>query len=188
MNRPYRLSMLVLAAALATTPALPALAAPGAPAPAQTGAPAQPNHPPASLEVGGQALRLGEALPVVFGVVGPPDRVRAVRSKKEASDYVLFSYDSQGFALEISQGNQVKGILVESAEVSVKNVPFRVGDSKAAVLKAWGEPDRTQSSVLAYWRRGVYVTHDASGTVTNLFLAPPGKVEEPDKGPAPTGG
>lgn len=184
-----RLSALLLAAGLLAAVALPGLAAPGQPQPSPRppAAPAQ-NFPPAGLRIDQAIIRPGEALPIIFGVVGPPDQVRAMRSKKEADDYVLFSYFAQGFSLDIGQNNRVQGILVESSEAVMDGVPFRVGATKATVMKAWGEPDRSQNNVLAYWRRGVYVGHDQAGTVVNVFLAPPGRTDEPDKGPAPVGG
>lgn len=162
-------------------------AAPLAAAPATPSKPAPSTAAPCGVKVDKHVIRPGEALAIVFGVAGPPDQVRSMRSKKEADDYVLFSYFSQGFSVDINnKTNTVQGILVESREAVVEGVPFKVGDAKAAVVKAWGEPDRTQSNVLAYWRRGVYVGYDEAGNVINLFLAPPGKVEEPS-GPAGPG-
>lgn len=184
LPRPCRL---LLVFALAWLMALPALAAPGQPGARPSPAPAA-DHPASGLKIGQDVIRPGEVLPMVFGIVGPPDQVRAMRSKKEADDYVMFSYFTQGFSLDINQKNVVQGILVENREVDVSGVPFHVGDSKEAVLKAWGEPDRTQSKVMAYWHRGVYVSCDESGRVINLFLTAPGRVEKPDEGRAPVGG
>lgn len=175
--------------------ALVGLALMSAPLAAAPGSPAKPAPTtpmtPCGIKVDKQVIRPGQGLPIVFGVIGPPDSVRAMRSKKEADDYVLFAYFSQGFSVDIVwdtklQSNVVKGVLVESRDVAFDGIPFKVGDTKAAVLKAWGEPDRTASNTLSYWRRGVYVGHDEAGNVVNIYLAPPGKVDEPS-GPSGTG-
>ncbi len=187
MHRSPRSSFLFTALVLALLMAMPALAAPGQPGPKSSPSPTI-DYPTSGLKIGRDVIRPGEVLPMVFGIVGPPDQVRAMRSKKEADDYVMFSYFTQGFSLDINQKNLVQGILVENREVEVSGVPFHVGDSKQDVLKVWGEPDRTQSKVMAYWRRGVYVSCDESGKVINLFLTAPGRVEKPDDGRAPVGG
>jgi len=187
LHRSPHSSFLLKALVLALLMGLPAFSAPGQPGPKSSPSPAI-EHPASGLKIGSDVIRPGEVLPMVFGIVGPPDQVRAMRSKKEADDYVMFTYFTQGFSLDISQKNLVQGILVEKREVEVSGVPFHVGDSKQEVLKAWGEPDRTQSKVMAYWRRGVYVSCDESGKVINLFLTPPGRVEKPDDGQAPVGG
>ncbi|MGI5844270.1 MAG: hypothetical protein ACOX9B_08865 [Candidatus Xenobium sp.] len=187
MHRSPLSPLLLTALALALLLGMPAWTAPGQPAtkppPNQTA-----EYPASGLKIGSDVIRPGEVLPMVFGIVGPPDQVRAMRSKKEADDYVMFSYFAQGFSLDINQKNHVQGILVESRGVEVSGVPFHVGDTKQDVLKAWGDPDRTQSKVLAYWRRGVYVSCDESDKVTSLFLTAPGQVEKPADGRAPVGG
>lgn len=161
--------------------ALPAFGAPEArkaPTPA-------PNFEPSGIAVGQDIIRPGEALSVLFGMAGPPDHVRALRGKKEKDDYVMFSYYSQGFSIDInSADNRIQGILVESREVRLHGIPFHVGDDRDAALKAWGEPDRTDKGVMAYWRRGVYVGVGEGGRIVNLFIAPPGRVEETDGRPA----
>lgn len=174
-----RITLALLGLLLLAVPVVAAPASPAKPPPAE--------FPACGVKVDKHVIRPGEALAIVFGVAGPPDSVRAMRSKKEADDYVLFAYFTQGFSVDInSKSNTIQGILIESREAVVEGVPFKVGDPKAGVVKAWGEPDRTQSNVLAYWKRGVYVGYDEAGNIINLFLAPPGKVDEP-KGPAGPG-
>lgn len=183
LRQAHRFTLLFLALALAL--ALPALAEPGRPSPSPSPA---VTYPASGLKVGSEVIRPGEALGVIFGLMGPPDQVRAMRSKRAEDDYVMFSYFSQGFSLDINQKNVVQGILVETREADVSGVPFRVGDTKDAVQKAWGDPDRTQSKVMAYWRRGVYVGTDEAGNVTSLFLTAPGQIDKPDQGSRPVGG
>lgn len=161
-----------------------AFGAPSSPKPA-----ASPTFAAAGISVGQHVIRPGEALPVVFGVAGPPDQVRAMRSKKETDDYVMFSYYSQGFSVDInSKDNRIQGILVENRQVKLDGVPFAVGDPKAAAEKAFGQPDRTEKGVMAWWRRGVYVGVDEGGRIVNIFLAPPGKIEETPGPPERVGG
>jgi len=180
LHHAHRLAVLFLALAFAL--ALPALAEPGRPSPSPA-----PTYPASGLKIGAETIRPGEALGVIFGLVGPPDQVRAMRSKKAENDYVMFSYFAQGFSLDINQKNVVQGILIETREAEVSGVPFRVGDTKEMVQKAWGDPDRTQSKVMAFWRRGVYVGTDEEGNVTNLYLTAPGQLDKPEPGSRPVG-
>lgn len=138
---------------------------------------------PCGVTMGQQALRPGESLPVVFGVIGPPDQVQPMRSKskKAEDDYVLFTYYDR-FSLHINKQNAVQSIQVFDRNMPLDGVPFKVGDVKATVLAKWGEPDRAVDKIDMYWYRGVYVMYDANEKIESLFFTAPGKSQKSEGG------
>lgn len=151
----------------------------------------EPAFPPAGISVNDYVIRPGEQLSLVFGVAGFPDKVAAMRSRsgRKEDDYVLFSYLSNGFSIHIdSETNRIEGILVEDRRVRLEGIPFGIGASRLEVVSRWGQPERTQNRVMAYWKRGVYVVMDGRDKVTRLMLTEPGRLDGGGGAPPPTKG
>ena len=127
---------------------------------------------------------------VLFGSLGPPDNLRAMRGKQPENDYVLFTYDSYGISFHIktvnNQNNVVDLIVVMESNVKITGVPFRVGDEYRLVTSQWGEPDRQEAGFAAYWHRGIFLGVNEQGRITTITVAAPGKVDEDQ--PAPSQG
>lgn len=138
------------------------------------------------ISVNRTTINPGVDLQTLFGVVGPPDHVDAVRGKEPANDYVRFTYTTYGFSAHVktvnNQDNIVESLVILHNTVTLVNVPFKVGGDYREVMQAWGQPDQQEPGFLAYWKRGVYMAVDDKGIITAITLAEPGKVEEPSTG------
>lgn len=145
--------------------------------------PKPPEIQKSGISVNNTTINPGVDLQTLFGVVGPPDHVDAVRGKEPANDYVRFTYTTYGFSAHVktvnNQDNIVESLVILHNTVKLVNVPFRVGDDYREVMQAWGQPDQQEPGFLAYWKRGVYMAVDDKGIITGITLAEPGKVEEP---------
>ncbi|MCD4783333.1 MAG: hypothetical protein K8T10_05800 [Candidatus Eremiobacteraeota bacterium] len=132
--------------------------------------------------IGNSFIKPGDKLPILWGIMGPPDKIWAMRGKDDVNkDYVKLDYYSYGLSFDInSLSNEIQGILVEENNriFKMKEVPFRIGQEHKIVLQTWGEPENSQPGILAYWRRGVYVGVDDSGVISYLFLTKPGIFED----------
>jgi hypothetical protein len=138
--------------------------------------------PAAGISVQNTPIKPGEKLSTIWGLMGSPDRILAMRGKQDSNgDYVKMDYDANGFSLDINNSaNTVQGILVTENNPSFKfiNCPYKIGQQARDILAAWGEPEKTVPGTLAFWSRGVYVGVDASGgKVTYIYITYPGKVE-----------
>lgn len=184
----WRLNVLACVALLFA--AVPARAQyPTKPRPPQRQPQSKPKPPEiqkSGISVNRTTISPGVDLQTLFGVVGPPDHVDAVRGKDPADDYVRFTYTSYGFSAHVktvnNQDNVVESLVILHNTVTLVNVPFKVGDDYRAVMEAWGQPDQQEPGFLAYWKRGVYMAVDDKGIITGITLAEPGKVEEPTSG------
>ncbi|GMU54472.1 MAG: hypothetical protein AMXMBFR33_36180 [Candidatus Xenobia bacterium] len=137
----------------------------------------------AGVVVNGSTLHPGAPMPLVIGVMGPPDFVRAMRGQRQEDDYVMFTYPNHGVSFDInSSTNKVQGILVEGSSARLEGVPFRIGDNQLSVTSSWGRPERTEVGMLVYWRRGVYLGLDDSGRILRVFLTEPGQFQEAGQG------
>ncbi len=133
--------------------------------------------------INGATLHPGDSLPLVMGVAGPPDFVKAVRNQRPEDDYVMFQYPHLGVSFDInSSTNKIQGILVEGAASRLEGLPFRIGDNQLSVTSSWGRPERTETGLLVYWRRGVYLGLDDSGKIMRIFLTEPGRYSEAGQG------
>lgn len=139
-------------------------------------------HSSSGVIIGKSFIKPGEKLPVLWGIMGPPDKIWAMRGKDDVNkDYVKLDYYSYGLSFDInSLSNKIQGILIEENNriFKMKGVPFRIGQEHKIVFKTWGEPESSQPGILAYWRRGVYVGVDDSGVISYLFLTKPGVFED----------
>jgi hypothetical protein len=157
------------------------IGAPAAMAQAKGAAP-KGNFPPAAIKLGDDVIKPGEKLATIWALLGPADKIWAMRNKKdEKEDYVKLDYFTYGFSLDVvNTTNLVKGILVEENNNSVKlvNCPFRVGQDALAVTTAWGEPEKKISGTMAYWSRGVFVGVNEAGKITHMFITSPGKYKD----------
>ncbi|MCE1247294.1 MAG: hypothetical protein LWY06_11675 [Firmicutes bacterium] len=139
-------------------------------------------YTPASVIVGDASLKPGDKLAEIWGIMGPPDKIWAMRGKDDVNkDYVKLDYYSFGISFDInSNTNKIQGVLVEenSKTFKLKEVPFQIGQDHKAVLQQWGDPETSEPGVLAYWRRGVYIGVDDSGSITYIFLTVPGKFDD----------
>ena len=142
-------------------------------------------YSPAGVIVGKAFLKSGDKLPVLWGIMGPPDKIWAMRGKDDVNnDYVKLDYYSYGLSFDVnSNNNMIQGILIEENNriFKMKEVPFRIGQDYKDVIKSWGEPENTAPGILAYWRRGVYVGVDDSGKIAHFFITYPGKFEDEKK-------
>lgn len=140
------------------------------------------SYNPSGVVIGQALLTPGEKLPVLWGIMGPPDKVWAMRSKDDVNqDYVKLDYYSFGLSFDInSNSNRIQGILIEenSRLFTLKEVPFKIGVNHKVVLDTWGDPETAEPGIMAYWRRGVYIGVDDSGDISYIFLAPPGVFED----------
>lgn len=133
--------------------------------------------------VNGSTLRPGDPMALVMGVAGPPDFVKAVRNQRPEDDYVMFQYPHLGVSFDInSSTNKIQGILVEGAASRLEGLPFRIGDNQLSVTTSWGRPERIETGLLVYWRRGVYLGLDDSGKILRVFLTEPGRFQETGQG------
>ncbi len=139
-------------------------------------------YQPAGVLVGEQVIRSGDRLPIIWGFLGPPDKIWSMRGKKtKDDDYVKLDYFSYGFSVDVANNtNQVKGILVEENNVSTRmvNCPFRIGQDISQVTASWGDPEKQVGNTLAYWRRGVYIGLTDDNKVKYLFFTYPGEFDE----------
>ena len=153
-------------------------------APAHSATPtATPHYPKTGISVSGAVITPGEVMQELWGAIGPPDHVQAVRGKEASGDCVRFSYRSYGISVRIANVNNrdniVDSILVLQSNVRLVNVPFKVGDNYKTVMQIWGQPDQQETGYMAYWKRGVYVAVDGHGTITAISLVEPGKFVNP---------
>lgn len=133
--------------------------------------------------VNGSTLHPGDPMALVMGVAGPPDFVKAVRNERAEDDYVMFQYPHLGVSFDInSKTNKIQGILVEGSASRLEGLPFRIGDNQLSVTSSWGRPERTETGLLVYWRRGVYLGLDDSGKILRIFLTEPGRYQEAGQG------
>lgn len=142
-------------------------------------------YPPSGVVIGEALITAGERLPILWGIMGPPDKIWAMRSKDDVNkDYVKLDYYSYGLSFDVnSNTNQIQGILIEENNriFKLKEVPFRIGQSHKDIIESWGEPENSEPGILAFWRRGVYIGVDDSGAVSYIFLTNPGVFEDEAK-------
>lgn len=142
-------------------------------------------YKPAGVIVGDAFIKAGMKVRYLWGIMGPPDQVWAMRGKDNVNqDYVKLDYYSHGLSFDInSMKNVVQGILIEqnSRTFQLKNCPFRIGQDYQIVLDSWGEPERKIQGTLAYWRRGVYIGIDDNKKISHIFITTPGKYEDEKK-------
>lgn len=140
---------------------------------------------PAGVLIGEAFIKSGEKLPVLWGIMGPPDKIWAMRGKDDVNnDYVKLDYYSYGISFDInSNSNKIQGILIEENNriFKMKEVPFRIGQDSKEVISSWGDPENTAPGMLAYWRRGVYIGVDDSGNILHFFITDPGKFDDEKK-------
>jgi hypothetical protein len=151
-------------------------------APAQPGATRQQQQfQKSGITVNRTQIFPGQDLATLFGVVGPPDHVDAVRGKEATDDYVRFTYRTYGFNAHVksvnNRDNVVESIVILQNNVQLVNVPFKVGDDYRSVMQLWGQPDQQEPGFMAYWKRGVYVAVADNGQVAGITLAEPGHVD-----------
>lgn len=133
--------------------------------------------------INGATLHPGDPAALVMGVAGPPDFVKAVRNQRPEDDYVMFQYPHLGVSFDInSVTNKIQGILIEGSASRLEGLPFRIGDNQLSVTTSWGRPERTETGLLVYWRRGVYLGLDDSGKIKRVFLTEPGRYQEAGQG------
>lgn len=146
-------------------------------------------YDPAGIIIKDSLIKAGENLAYIWGIMGPPDHLWAMRGKDSfEQDYVSAEYFTYGLSIHLNcVSNNVQGIMIKENNNNVKflNCPFAIGQSVKTVLNTWGEPERTVPGILMYWRRGVYVGVSESDMIDYLFIAEPGVFEdEDDKKPA----
>ena len=142
-------------------------------------------YAPAGVLIGEAFIKGGEKLPVLWGIMGPPDKIWAMRGKEDVNnDYVKLDYYSYGISFDInSNSNKIQGILIEENNriFRMKEVPFRIGQDSKEVINSWGDPENTAPGMLAYWRRGVYIGVDDSGSIIHFFITEPGQFDDEKK-------
>lgn len=141
-------------------------------------------YKPAGVLIGQTVIKFGDELTGVWSLLGPPDRIWAMRAKEDKEkDYVKMDYFSYGMSVDISNnGNKVQGILIEENNTSCKlvNCPFRIGQDQSYVTNAWGAPEKNVSGTMAYWKRGVYIGIK-DGKISYIFITSPGEFREEKK-------
>jgi len=139
----------------------------------------------AGVIIGKSFLKTGDKLSILWGVMGPPDKIWAMRGKDDVNqDYVKLDYYSYGLSFDINSiTNSIQGILIEENNriFKLKGVPFGIGQKYKIVTQTWGEPENTAPGILAYWRRGVYIGVDDSGSIVHIFITAPGEFEDEKK-------
>jgi hypothetical protein len=139
-------------------------------------------YEPMGLMINGQRIVPGDSLTLVFGILGFPDQMRAMRGKDKSQDYIHLMYFSYGLSIDISSDtNVVKGLLLEDQKLKVPNLPFRIGEPYQKAVKIWGKADKESPGFICYWKRGVYLGVGDDGGITYIFLTEPGKEKEEGK-------
>lgn len=145
----------------------------------------QAKYQPSGIAFGTEGIKPGDKLPKVWGLLGPPDKLLARRHKKDPKqDYVKLAYYSYGISIDINnRDSRVQGILVEenNSQFKLVNCPFRIGQSTDMVKSSWGDPEKQVKSIMAYWRRGVYIGANKAGKITHIYLTYPGQFKEEKK-------
>jgi len=141
-------------------------------------------YPQAGVKVDSAAIKCGDKLTTIWGIMGPPDKLWAMRGRTgKKKDHIKLDYYTYGLSLDISNSsNQVQGILIEENNdgLQLLNCPFLIGQDKNSVIKVWGKPEKEIQNTLAYWARGVYLGIK-SGKITHIFITYPGKTKEEKK-------
>lgn len=142
----------------------------------------QKKYPVPGIQVAGDIIQPGMRMTDIFGLLGPPDKIWAMRSKSDPKkDYVKMDYFTYGMAVDINNNtNDVHGILLQENNPSVKlmNCPFRIGQDQGAITATWGQPESVVNGVLNYWRRGVYFGIGQGGKISYMFMALPGEFKD----------
>ena len=160
-------------------------AAPAAQAQLNQGAQSGMVDPPSGIVLGSDTIKPGDTLGQVFGVAGPPDAVEALRSKsgKAADDYVDFVYFDQ-YDIRINKKNVVQSVLVKNpaTQLRINQASFHIGDNISRAKQFWGEPERESDNISMYYYRGVYLIHDQSGVIKQIFFSAPQSRENEQAG------
>ena len=138
-------------------------------------------YPPMALMINGQRIAPGDSLTIVFGILGFPDQMRAMRGKDKAQDYIHLMYFSYDLSFDItSDTNLVQGIMLQDQKLKVPNMPFKIGEPYQKAIKLWGKADKESPGFICYWKRGVYLGVGDDGGINTILLTQPGKDKEED--------
>lgn len=103
-----------------------------------------------------------------------PDGIKAVRGKDKEHDFVVFIYKSYNLRVDINnETNLIQGILLQSNDLEIKGIPFKVGSSFNNVLSSWGKPDANYDDEACYWEKGIYLKVNPSGNIEHIYIAEP---------------
>lgn len=134
---------------------------------------------PAGIILGDSVIAPGQKAVFVYGNLGFPENIYAIRSKKDQKDdYVKFNYEDHGLIITITnEENIIKAIYVLKRDTKLKGIPFKVGDSYDMVKKAWGEPDKKEQNYANYFHRGVLVRVSDDAKIDLIAIYKPGKID-----------
>jgi hypothetical protein len=138
--------------------------------------------------IGDAVIVPGEKVVTIFGAMGLPEHIWALRGKaSQKDDYVKLDYVDYGLSFSVTNGNEDgnKGNLIKSIYIlkrgqKLKGIPFNIGDPYEKAKQAWGEPEKKEGGNANYFKRGVMLQVDDRGIIDIMQIQKPGKVDFDD--------
>jgi len=148
-------------------------------------APVSAQHETCGVVVGDAVITPGEKVVTIFGAMGFPEHIWAIRGKtSQKDDYVKFDYVDYGMSFSVTNGNEdgnrsniIKTVYILKRARKLKGIPFNVGDPYEKAKQAWGEPEKKEAGNANYFKRGVLIQVDDRGTIELILIQKPGRID-----------
>jgi hypothetical protein len=135
--------------------------------------------------VGDALIAPGEKVVTIFGAMGFPEHIWAIRGKaSQKDDYVKIDYVDYGMSFSITNGNEdgnksniIKTVYILKKNQKLKGIPFNIGDPYEKAKQVWGEPEKKEAGNANYFKRGVLIQVDDRGTIDLILIQKPGKID-----------